>query len=94
MANSATERTMAWATVDVAALPKAFKDAHAAVVKAREVANKATKDFEDAYRKGLEGQVPEGKEVVFSWKFGKLSLAVTDPKAKGTSGKVTTFLPK
>ena len=94
MANSANERAMAWATVDVSTLPKSFQDLHAKVTAARKVANEATKAFEDAYRKGLEGQVPEGKEVVFSWKFGKLSLAVTDPKAKGTSGKVTTFLPK
>ena len=91
---TSNEKSMSWLAVDVNALPKSFREAHKATMEIREQAAKATKDFEDKYRKAIADQVPEGKEVVFSWKFGKLSLAVADPRTKTSTGKTTTFVPK
>jgi hypothetical protein len=83
----ATEK-LEWVKVDPASLPESLKAKWVALVMARDAEKKAKAEFEAAFisASNKAKKIPQGKIVLFGYRFGGLAISLTD---KENESKVT-----
>lgn len=77
-----TETKLTWSTIDPKSLPEGHRKAYDAYKVAYAKASEARKAFETMVNS--RASLPEGKTIVFGYRFGQLSVAIGDtvrPKA-------------
>lgn len=82
-----------WKPVDVATLPPEYAKLYADYLVARELANARRIAFEDAICGPLAKMLNArpGQDVAFGYKFGKLSVALTDKSAPRAAANALRF---
>jgi hypothetical protein len=76
----ATEKSTTFHKVDPASLPEGLKAKWAALAKASAAQKAARDEFEAAFvaASNKAKKIPDGKKVVFGYRFGGLAVAVVD----------------
>lgn len=77
---------LTWTQIDTSALPTNLAKSYAALQKQQAETKKAREAFEADLVKAMMAQrvIPEGREPVFSYRFGNLSVAFQTIKAPKT----------
>lgn len=84
-----TDTPLAWTTVDLASLPQSHRKLYDGYKAAYTAASAARKLFEEQVAK--DAKLPADKALVFGYRFGNLSMAVTAAKERKATGKVQSL---
>lgn len=82
------KEALSWYDVGVSAFMGEVKSAWDAYQASAFETNKARESFEGLFAASAKASIPDGKSLVFSYKFNKLSIAFAS-KAKATGGTFT-----
>ena len=84
-----TEEKAVWREIDTASLSEPLKKQYDAMKAVQRQAAAARDAFEKALKASIKA-LPAGKEIVFGYRFGKLSFAIVDAKTnKSSKGAVS-----
>ena len=79
-----------WQELDVETLPAVLQTSYEVYKEAAREAAKLREAFEGEMREALGDAIPQGRKMVFGYRFGKLSFALVEddakPKAAGKIG--------
>ena len=89
MANAKKE--LVWQPVDVASITGTTKKALDEYHAANKVAQGKRVTFEKEFLKLAKGRIPEGKELRFGYRWGKLAVALDDARKSGGSTEAFTL---
>ena len=89
-----TNDKLSWLEISVADLTSDNQKLYASLKKAQEQTAKIRSDFEAAIRKQAASMVPEGNDLAFSYRFGKISVALVPMEKPKASAKNTFKLGK
>lgn len=79
----ASNSNLTWNTINVDTLGKSEKAAYDSYRAAYRAASELRESFEAAMRKSV--KLAAGQDLVFSYNFGRLSIAVGDARSKNTA---------
>ena len=84
----ATEK-LTWIKVDPSSLPEGLKAKFAALEKARQAEREARVGFETAFvtASAKAKKIPDGKTILFGYRFGGLAVAMADKDGEAKSAK-------
>lgn len=89
---SSTEKTLQWLTVDPADMPEVNRQAYEAYKAKLAEASGLRTTFETSFTDVLKAKgnvIPDGKALVYGYKFGRLAVAFDDVRAaKPRTGKL------
>jgi len=86
---------LAWLQIDISDLNADNQKLYATLKKAQEQTAKIRADFEAAVRVHAKAMIPEGHDLAFGYRFGRLSVAlVPKDEPKKSSAKNTFKLGK
>ena len=89
-----TNDKLSWLEISVDDLTSDNQKLYATLKKAQEQTAKIRSDFEAAIRKQAASLVPEGSDLAFSYRFGKISVAIVPMEKPKASAKNTFKLGK
>jgi hypothetical protein len=89
-----TNDKLSWLEISVADLTSDNQKLYASLKKAQEQTAKIRSDFEAAVRTQAASMVPEGNDLAFSYRFGKISVALVPQEKPKASAKNTFKLGK